>query len=207
MSNNERTEEEILTDAFYGVDNSQTSGTIEEELTDEAPEAEEVEETEVQETEDEAGNDEPEQAKEKKKSNFAKVLAERNALRRQLQEKMSTQYDGESIKDIENLIEERASRKIEETLFFRDNPTAKEMADDIRDVAREHNMDIESAYKFHLAMTNPSLLIDSQTLAKSEAKKQSVSGIGRKPAPKWSDPFSPEKLEEMNKKFKEQYLR
>ena len=51
MSNIQRTEEEILTDAFYGVDNSQSSGTNEEELDDEAPEAEEVEEITEEESE------------------------------------------------------------------------------------------------------------------------------------------------------------
>lgn len=100
MSNTERTEEEILTDAFYGVDNSQSSGTNEEELDDEAPEAEEVEETETEEESDEETGDdsEPEPVKvsketKKPQSNVAKLLAERNALRKQLQEKMSSQYD------------------------------------------------------------------------------------------------------------------
>ena len=215
MSNIQRTEEEILTDAFYGVDNSQSSGTNEEELDDEAPETEEVEEITEEESEvnEETGEDsEPEPVKvsketKKPQSNVAKLLAERNALRKQLQEKMASQYDWESLQDIESLIEERATRKIEETLFFRDNPTAKEIADDIRAVAREHNMDIEHAYKFHLAMTNPAALVDQQTLAKSEAKKQSVSGVWRRPTPKTSDPYSPEKMAEMNKKWKEQYLR
>lgn len=98
MSNTERTEEEILTDAFYGVDNSQSSGTNEEELDDEAPETEEVEET-TEEVDEETGEDsEPEPVKvsketKKPQSNVAKLLAERNALRKQLQEKMSSQYD------------------------------------------------------------------------------------------------------------------
>lgn len=98
MSNTERTEEEILTDAFYGIDNSQSSGTNEEELDDEAPETEEVEET-TEEVDEETGDDsEPEPVKvsketKKPQSNVAKLLAERNALRKQLQEKMSSQYD------------------------------------------------------------------------------------------------------------------
>ena len=167
---------------------SPSSGTNEQEQDNDAPEStQEVEEEteEVQETEsDEDGTDsEPEQKKvedtqpkKKSNSNFAKILAERNALRRQLQEKIDSSYDKESMKDIESLIEERAERKIEEKLFFRDNPNAIWMADEIRSVASEHNMDIETAYKFYTSV------IDPQSAAKSEAKKYSVSWVtNRKP--------------------------
>jgi len=168
------TEDQILQDAWYGRESTADSGINEEEQDDDAPEtSEEVEETETEEVTDEDGEDsEPEQKKvedtqpkKKSNSNFAKILAERNALRRQLQEKIDSSYDKESMKDIESLIEERAERKIEEKLFFRDNPNAKELADEIRSVASEHNMDIETAYKFYTSV------IDPQTVAKSEAKK------------------------------------
>ena len=168
------TEDQILQDAWYGRESTADSGINEEEQDDDAPEtSDEVEETETEEVTDEDGEDsEPEQKKvedtqpkKKSNSNFAKVLAERNALRRQLQEKIDSSYDKESMKDIESLIEERAERKIEEKLFFRDNPNAKELADEIRSVASEHNMDIETAYKFYTSV------IDPQTVAKSEAKK------------------------------------
>ncbi|MFA9289426.1 MAG: hypothetical protein ACEQSA_06135 [Weeksellaceae bacterium] len=168
------TEDQILQDAWYGRESTADSGINEEEQDDDAPEtSEEVEETETEEVTDEDGEDsEPEQkkvedtqTKKKSNSNFAKILAERNALRRQLQEKIDSSYDKESMKDIESLIEERAERKIEEKLFFRDNPNAKELADELRSVASEHNMDIETAYKFYTSV------IDPQTVAKSEAKK------------------------------------
>ena len=136
MSTQEPTNEEMK-DYLLWVETSQSSGTNEEELDDEAPETEEVEEITEEESEvnEETGEDsEPEPVKvsketKKPQSNVAKLLAERNALRKQLQEKMASQYDWESLQDIESLIEERATRKIEETLFFRDNPTAKEIAD------------------------------------------------------------------------------
>lgn len=168
------TEDQILQDAWYGRESTADSGINEEEQDDDAPEtSEEVEETETEEVTDEDGEDsEPEQkkvedtqTKKKSNSNFAKILAERNALRRQLQEKIDSSYDKESMKDIESLIEERAERKIEEKLFFRDNPNAKELAEELRSVASEHNMDIETAYKFYTSV------IDPQTVAKSEAKK------------------------------------
>lgn len=172
------TEDQILQDAWYGRESTADSGINEEEQDDDAPEStedveEETEDSPEENKSDEDGEDsEPEQKKvedtqpkKKSNSNFAKILAERNALRRQLQEKIDSSYDKESMKDIESLIEERAERKIEEKLFFRDNPNAKELADEIRSVASEHNMDIETAYKFYTSV------IDPQTVAKSEAKK------------------------------------
>lgn len=182
-------EEALLQDAFYGREDSATSGISDDET-------EETEDTEVEtveeetsdsdildneeEEEEEAGSSQPERkevkvAKKKNKSNFAKILAERNALRREREERMKSKYDTDSLEDLERLIDERSEAKAEERLFFRDNPHAKEVADEIRDVAREHNMDVETAYKFHLAMTNPSALLDSQTIAKKEAKKLNVS--------------------------------
>ena len=191
---------------------SPSSGTNEQEQYEDAPEStEDVEEEteEVQETEsDEDGTDsEPEQKKvedtqpkKKSNSNFAKILAERNALRRQLQEKIDSSYDKESMKDIESLIEERAERKIEEKLFFRDNPNAIWMADEIRSVASEHNMDIETAYKFYTSV------IDPQTVAKSEAKKLWVSWVWRRVVQS-KDEFSSDKMSEMDKAYKAQYIR
>lgn len=205
------TEDQILQDAWYGRESTADSGINEEEQDDDAPESTEVEEEteEVQETEsDEDGEDsEPEQkkvedtqTKKKSNSNFAKILAERNALRRQLQEKIDSSYDKESMKDIESLIEERAERKIEEKLFFRDNPNAKELADELRSVASEHNMDIETAYKFYTSV------IDPQTVAKSEAKKLWVSWVWRRVVQS-KDEFSSDKMSEMDKAYKAQYIR
>ena len=205
------TEDQILQDAWYGRESTADSGINEEEQDDDAPESTEVEE-ETEETEevesDEDGEDsEPEQKKvedtqpkKKSNSNFAKILAERNALRRQLQEKIDSSYDKESMKDIESLIEERAERKIEEKLFFRDNPNAKELADELRSVASEHNMDIETAYKFYTSV------IDPQTVAKSEAKKLWVSWVWRRVVQS-KDEFSSDKMSEMDKAYKAQYIR
>mgnify|MGYP006959991711 FL=1 len=203
------TEDQILQDAWYGRESTADSGINEEEQDDDAPEtSDEVEETETEEVTDEDGEDsEPEQKKvedtqpkKKSNSNFAKILAERNALRRQLQEKIDSSYDKESMKDIESLIEERAERKIEEKLFFRDNPNAKELADELRSVASEHNMDIETAYKFYTSV------IDPQTVAKSEAKKLWVSWVWRRVVQS-KDEFSSDKMSEMDKAYKAQYIR
>lgn len=206
------TEDQILQDAWYGRESTADSGINEEEQDDDAPESTEVEEETDESPEenksDEDGEDsEPEQkkvedtqTKKKSNSNFAKILAERNALRRQLQEKIDSSYDKESMKDIESLIEERAERKIEEKLFFRDNPNAKELADELRSVASEHNMDIETAYKFYTSV------IDPQTVAKSEAKKLWVSWVWRRVVQS-KDEFSSDKMSEMDKAYKAQYIR
>jgi len=206
------TEDQILQDAWYGRESTADSGINEEEQDDDAPESTEVEEETDESPEenksDEDGEDsEPEQKKvedtqpkKKSNSNFAKILAERNALRRQLQEKIDSSYDKESMKDIESLIEERAERKIEEKLFFRDNPNAKELADELRSVASEHNMDIETAYKFYTSV------IDPQTVAKSEAKKLWVSWVWRRVVQS-KDEFSSDKMSEMDKAYKAQYIR
>ena len=206
------TEDQILQDAWYGRESTADSGINEEEQDDDAPEtseeAEETDESPEENKSDEDGEDsEPEQKKvedtqpkKKSNSNFAKILAERNALRRQLQEKIDSSYDKESMKDIESLIEERAERKIEEKLFFRDNPNAKELADELRSVASEHNMDIETAYKFYTSV------IDPQTVAKSEAKKLWVSWVWRRVVQS-KDEFSSDKMSEMDKAYKAQYIR
>ena len=206
------TEDQILQDAWYGRESTADSGINEEEQDDDAPESTEVEEEtedspEENESDEDGEDSEPEQKKvedtqpkKKSNSNFAKILAERNALRRQLQEKIDSSYDKESMKDIESLIEERAERKIEEKLFFRDNPNAKELADEIRSVASEHNMDIETAYKFYTSV------IDPQTVAKSEAKKLWVSWVWRRVVQS-KDEFSSDKMSEMDKAYKAQYIR
>jgi len=207
------TEDQILQDAWYGRESTADSGINEEEQDDDAPEStedveEETDESPEENKSDEDGEDsEPEQKKvedtqpkKKSNSNFAKILAERNALRRQLQEKIDSSYDKESMKDIESLIEERAERKIEEKLFFRDNPNAKELADELRSVASEHNMDIETAYKFYTSV------IDPQTVAKSEAKKLWVSWVWRRVVQS-KDEFSSDKMSEMDKAYKAQYIR
>jgi len=134
--------------------------------------SEDSEESDDSEQEEEKAK--PEEKPKKHQNGYARLLAERNAMRKQL-EAIKGWYEEKSIQDIDAIATQRAEQIIEEKLFFRDNPDAQEMAEDIKSVAKEHNMDIATAYRFHLAMTNPEALIDSQTVAKKEAKKYSVS--------------------------------
>lgn len=152
---------------------------------DSEPESEDTEDTSDSEDEEEKKETAAEQKPQKKhKNRYAQLLAERNAYKRQLDEKLSKEYSSDSIQDLEALATQRAEQIVEEKLFFRDNPVAREMSEEIKSVAREHNMDIETAYKFHLAMTNPKALLDPQELAKKESKKYSVSGTAKKVASK-----------------------
>lgn len=159
-----------------------------EEVTDEDSESdsEDTEDTSNSEDEEEEKKETATEQKPQKKhkNRYAQLLAERNAYKRQLDEKLSKEYSSDSIQDLEALATQRAEQIVEEKLFFRDNPVAREMSEEIKSVAREHNMDIETAYKFHLAMTNPKALLDPQELAKKESKKYSVSGTAKKVASK-----------------------
>lgn len=157
----------------------------EQETTDEDQEVEEtgdIDSASDSDSEDSQESDDSEQEEEKEiqekhkkpQNGYARLLAERNAMKKQL-EAIKGWYEKKSIQDIDAIATQRAEQIIEEKLFFRDNPLAQEMAEDIKLVAKEHNMDIATAYRFHLAMTNPEALIDPQTVAKKEAKKYSVS--------------------------------
>ena len=157
----------------------------EQETTDEDQEVEEtgdIDSASDSDSEDSEESDDSEQEEEKEiqekhkkpQNGYARLLAERNAMKKQL-EAIKGWYEKKSIQDIDAIATQRAEQIIEEKLFFRDNPLAQEMAEDIKFVAKEHNMDIATAYRFHLAMTNPEALIDPQTVAKKEAKKYSVS--------------------------------
>ena len=223
MSTQEPTNEEMK-DYLLWVETSQSSGTNEEELDDEAPETtQEVEEEteEVQETEsDEDGTDsEPEQPKERSKnSNVPKLVAQRNEARREAQElrkqlaeinraKLNEKYDPESISDFSTISDESAMSIYKQWRFLESKGLELDEVEEVMAMSKELKVPIERALNFYLAEHNPKALLDSQTVAKSEAKKQSVSGVWRRPTPKTSDPYSPEKMAEMNKKWKEQYLR
>lgn len=125
----------------------------------------------------------PEVKAKKQNNGYARLLAERNAMKKQLDE-IRGWYEEKSLQDIDLLTSQKAEQIVEEKFFFRENPEAQEMAEEIKQVAKDHNMDIATAYKLHLAMTNPEALIDTQTQAKKESKKYSVSWVAKKVPPK-----------------------
>lgn len=176
---------------------SPSSGTNEQEQDDDAPESTEVEEEteEVQETEsDEDGTDsEPEQPQEKKKSSAEKLLAQRNEARREAQElrkqlaeankaKLSEKYEADYLDDMSWLSEQNAMSIYKQWRFLESKGLDLDEVEDVMAMSKELNVPIERALNFYLAEHNPKALLDSQTVAKSEAKKYSVSWVtNRKP--------------------------
>lgn len=149
---------------------------INEEETEETEEVETVEDVEEETSEDSEPAETEEEEEEviekptqKKKSNVEKLLSERNQLKARLAE-IESKYDKSSLDDMGELVEQRAEKLIEEKLFFRDNPTAQENAETIKRLAKDHNFDLQTAYKVYSALE-----ADSQTIAKKEAKTYSVS--------------------------------
>lgn len=178
---------------------SPSSGTNEQEQYEDAPEStEEVEEEteEVQETEsDEDGEDsEPEQPKERSKnSNVPKLVAQRNEARREAQElrkqlaeinkaKLNEKYDPESISDFSTISDESAMSIYKQWRFLESKGLDLDEVEDVMAMSKELNVPVERALNFYLAEHNPKALLDTQTVAKSEAKKYSVSWVtNRKP--------------------------
>ena len=217
------TDEQILQDGWYGRETTADSGINEEEQGDDAPETtQEVEEEteEVQETEsDEDGEDsEPEQPEEKpKKSWVPKLVAQRNEARREVQElrkqlaeankaKLNEKYDPESISDISNLSEQNAMSIYKQWRFLESKGLELDEVEEVMAMSKELKVPIERALNFYLAEHNPKALLDSQTVAKSEAKKLWVSWVWRRVVPS-KDEFSPDKMSEMDKLYKAQYIR
>lgn len=202
---------------------SPSSGTNEQEQDDDAPEStEEVEEEteEVQETEsDEDGTDsEPEQPKERSKnSNVPKLVAQRNEARREAQElrkqlaeinkaKLNEKYDPESISDFSTISDESAMSIYKQWRFLESKGLELDEVEEVMAMSKELKVPVERALNFYLAEHNPKALLDTQTVAKSEAKKLWVSWVWRRVVPS-KDEFSSDKMSEMDKAYKAQYIR
>lgn len=201
---------------------SPSSGTNEQEQDDDAPESTEVEE-ETEETEevesDEDGEDsEPEQPKEKSKnSNVPKLVAQRNEARREAQElrkqlaevnkaKLNEKYDPESISDFSTISDESAMSIYKQWRFLESKGLDLDEVEDVMAMSKELNVPIERALNFYLAEHNPKALLDTQTVAKSEAKKYSVSWVtNRKPTK--VDVYSDDYKQDFDKAVREGRIR
>lgn len=69
-------------------------------------------------------------------------------------------------------IESRLYNKLE---FYNSNPAAKELKAEI-DAYTKEGMAIDKAFKLAAAENNPSLLMDQQTINKSQAQKKELTG-------------------------------
>ena len=142
---------------------------------------EQVEEIEEEETliDEESQSEEIPESKEEeipKKKWIAKVLAQRNAYKRELEELKSKTWDNraDDVKFIEKQSQASAEDVVRTVLFFRDNPDAEEMREELEELAQElWGLSIEKAYKYYLAETNPTKLLDEQTQNKLNSKKYS----------------------------------
>lgn len=117
----------------------------------------------------------------KNKSNIAKILSERNALRTELAELKAKQgYDEKGVDFISKTAEDRANEIVDERLFFRDNPDAQEVADEIKEIAKNHNLSISNAYTLYIANTDPTRLLSEQEKNKMSSNKYAPSGTQKR---------------------------
>ena len=111
------------------------------------------------------------QAKQKSKSNFAKVISERNAYRDRAKE-LEEKYEWTSIKDVEAIMEQKYRSLYEEDKFYEQNPDAIDVKEEIESVKKLHpTLNAQEAYQFYLLSTNPEKLLSKQSRAKINAKK------------------------------------
>lgn len=146
--------------------------------------------------EDDSQDDEmPEEAPKKKKSGVAKILAERNALRKEIAELRAKQdYDEDSVAFVEKTAEARVDALVEEKFFFKENPEAREVENEIKDIAKNMNCAISDAYTFYLAKTDPVKLL-------SEQERNKMSSAQYRPAGSPSKKQTQSKLEYSDDEF------
>jgi hypothetical protein len=173
----EQQEDELLRAEIFADD----SGTNEqeEEVTESADEVtpEEVEETEA------IAEEVPEP---KKKSNVAKILAEKNEYKREAMEakKRIAELEGRvgddketDVSYIDSIVDRKIAERMETQDFFSRNPDAREIREELDEFRAENpNLSYDRAYKFYLAETNPQALLDEQTKNKTNAKMYSTAG-------------------------------
>lgn len=154
------------------------SGTNDQEEVEETTEEPEVV-NEVEETTENATETEKEETP-KKKSNVAKILAEKNEYKREAMEAKKKIAELESLVGsdtetdksyIDSIVDKKIAEKLEVQDFFARNPEAREFKDDL-DAFREENPNLsyDRAYKFFLAETNPQALLDEQTRNKMNSQ-------------------------------------
>ena len=170
-----------------GTSDSNDDQDIENDL-DEPNESEDEDDESALDIDDKEADDTPTPpAEQKKSSNVAKLLAERNQLKARLKE-LEGKYDKDSLTDLESIAEAKAEKLIEEKFFFRENPDAELAKDEVKELAENHNLDLKTAFALYRTL-------DPQESAKREAKKYSVTGTSSKKSVSLkADDFSTENL-------------
>ena len=170
---------------FAQEDSNSDSGTNESQ--EQAEEVtEEVETTETESTEEESHEEaEATEEKPKKKSNVAKILAEKNEYKRQaleakkeaeeLRSKLWQNADTD-VSFFESKMKQMLAENNEKMSFFSANPWAYEVKTDLDALIEENpSLSYDRAWKFYLAETNPQALLDEQTQNKLNSKVYSSS--------------------------------
>lgn len=173
---------------FAQEDNSLDSGTNESEEQVEVQEEsqEQSEEVDTEETTDEESQEvEQTEEKPKKKSNVAKILAEKNEYKRQaleakaMVEELRGKLGQDSETDVsffESKMKQMLAENNEKQAFFATNPWAYEAKSDLDALIEENpSLSYDRAWKFYLAETNPQALLDEQTQNKLNSKVYSSS--------------------------------
>lgn len=175
-------EDELLRADIFAAE-SGTNDQEDEESTDEVEETSETGEA------DESGEDENQEETHaqnpKKKSNIAKILAEKNEYKREslekdkiieeLQSKLGADTETD-VKYFEAMMDKKIAERFEAQDFFLRNPEAREFKKELDEFRTENpNLSLDRAYTLFLAETNPQALLDEQTRNKLGANKyQSV---------------------------------
>ena len=181
----EESDDLLRQEIFAEEDNSLESGTndSEEQVDNENESHNEEVDTSEESTEEESQPEEEE--KPKKKSNVAKILAEKNEYKRQaleakreaeeLRSKLWESADTD-ISFFESKMKQMLAENNEKMSFFGANPWAYEVKTDLDALIEENpSLSYDRAWKFYLAETNPQALLDEQTQNKLNSKVYSSS--------------------------------
>ena len=181
----EESDDLLRQEIFAQEDNSLDSGTNEsnEQVDNENESHNEDVDSSEETTEQEEQEATPEQPK--KKSNVAKILAEKNEYKRQA---LEAKQEAEELRNrlwenadtdvsfFESKMKQMLAENNEKMSFFGANPWAYEAKSDLDALIEENpSLSYDRAWKFYLAETNPQALLDEQTQNKLNSKVYSSS--------------------------------
>lgn len=164
-------ENALLLQALSGTNDSQSDSNDDESEDTETEETEDVESEENPKEEDK-----PQATKAQKK--WAKILSERNALKKELEELKSRESGSDTYSEeyLNKLIDQRVAEKNEVQGFFQKYPEAEEIRDELKEFMEENpSFSYERAYKLFLAETAPEKLLSPETQNKMNSSKYSTS--------------------------------
>ena len=150
---------ELLLQALSGINDSQSDSYDEETDETETDETDEVESEEKPKEEDK-----PQQTKAQRK--WAKILAEKNALAKELEQLRNREADNDTYSEeyLEKLIDKRMAERNEVQGFFQKYPEAEEIRGELEEFLEENpTFSYEIAYKLFLAETAPEKLLSPET--------------------------------------------